>query len=74
METRDSQHRDGDDVSYAPQEIKNRLTAQNVETKLESWAMRENYEFAPQHFLYFLPLPQGQGSLRPTFAPERTTC
>ena len=20
----------------------------------------------PQHFLYFLPLPQGQGSLRPT--------
>jgi len=21
-----------------------------------------------QHFLYFLPLPQGQGSLRPTFA------
>src|SRR5271157_6440498 len=32
------------------------------------------YEFAPQHFLYFLPLPQGQGSLRPTLAPERTTC
>src|ERR1700690_1533215 len=29
---------------------------------------------APQHFLYFLPLPQGQGSLRPTFSPERTTC
>ena len=22
---------------------------------------------APWHFLYFLPLPQGQGSLRPTF-------
>jgi hypothetical protein len=22
---------------------------------------------APQHFLYFRPLPQGQGSLRPTF-------
>ena len=21
-----------------------------------------------QHFLYFLPLPQGQGSFRPTFA------
>jgi hypothetical protein len=21
----------------------------------------------PQHFLYFLPLPHGQGSLRPTF-------
>ncbi len=34
-----------------------------------------------QHFLYFLPLPQGQGSLRPTFGvarravkPEATTC
>jgi hypothetical protein len=23
---------------------------------------------APQHFLNFLPLPQGTGSLRPTFA------
>ena len=23
---------------------------------------------APQHFLYFRPLPQGQGSLRPTFS------
>src|SRR5271167_4446870 len=35
---------------------------------------RKHYEFAPQHFLYFLPLPQGQGSLRPIFSPERTTC
>ena len=26
----------------------------------------------PQHCLYFLPLPQGQGSLRPTFGPVRT--
>src|SRR5687768_7272367 len=25
----------------------------------------------PQHCLYFLPLPQGHGSLRPTFGPER---
>src|ERR1035437_6561763 len=33
-----------------------------------------SYGQAPQHFLYFLPLPQGQGSLRPTLAPERTTC
>ena len=23
----------------------------------------------PQHFLYFFPLPQGQGSFRPTFDP-----
>src|SRR5580704_1129336 len=27
---------------------------------------------APWHFLYFLPEPQGHGSLRPTFAPART--
>jgi len=27
---------------------------------------------AKQHFLYFLPDPQGQGSLRPIFGPERT--
>jgi hypothetical protein len=26
---------------------------------------------APQHFLYFLPLPQGQGSLRPIFGVSR---
>ena len=25
----------------------------------------------PWHFLYFFPLPQGQGSLRPTFLPSR---
>src|SRR5450432_2842946 len=28
--------------------------------------------YLPQQFLYFLPLPQGQGSLRPTFGPVRT--
>ena len=27
--------------------------------------------FAPQHFLYFLPLPHGHGSLRPTFGVDR---
>ena|ERR1043165_5752495 len=36
--------------------------------------MDRPYEFTPQHFLYFLPDPQGQGSLRPTFAPLRTRC
>ena len=25
------------------------------------------YEASPWHFLYFRPLPHGQGSLRPTF-------
>ncbi len=29
--------------------------------------------YAPWHFLYFLPLPQGQGSLRPTLASVRCT-
>ncbi|HEX4124298.1 MAG TPA: hypothetical protein VHY37_06180 [Tepidisphaeraceae bacterium] len=24
--------------------------------------------YVPQHFLYFLPLPQGEGALRPIFA------
>src|SRR5579864_6252060 len=31
------------------------------------------YALAPWHFLYFLPEPQGQRSLRPIFAPLRTT-
>ena len=25
------------------------------------------FSYCPQHFLYFLPLPQGQGSFRPIF-------
>ena len=29
------------------------------------------HHFAPWHFLYFFPLPQGQGSLRPTLGIER---
>ena len=29
-------------------------------------------DYRPQQCLYFLPLPQGQGSLRPTFGPVRT--
>src|ERR1700677_2174416 len=31
-----------------------------------------DHELMPWHFLYFLPEPQGQGSLRPTFAAART--
>lgn len=30
--------------------------------------------YAPWHFLYFFPDPQGQGSFRPTFSCPRTTC
>ena len=34
--------------------------------------LSERYYFpAPQHFLYFLPLPQGQGSFRPIFSPAK---
>jgi hypothetical protein len=29
------------------------------------------YATRPQQFLYFLPLPHGHGSLRPTFGIER---
>src|SRR3982751_3182058 len=32
------------------------------------------FQAAPWHFLYFLPLPHGQGSLRPTFGSSRLTC
>ncbi len=31
------------------------------------------YAFLPQHFLYFRPLPQIQGSLRPTLGIALTT-
>src|SRR5512142_2825810 len=30
--------------------------------------------YLPWHCLYFLPLPQGHGSLRPTFSPTWTGC
>src|SRR5450759_772478 len=30
------------------------------------------FTYAPWHFLYFFPLPQGQGSLRPVFCPVTT--
>jgi hypothetical protein len=33
-----------------------------------------NHALAPQHLLYFLPEPQGQGALRPIFSPRCTVC
>ncbi len=33
-----------------------------------SVSQRPRFQFRPQHFLYFLPEPQGHGSLRPTFS------
>src|SRR5277367_2681184 len=38
---------------------------------LSSQPGRRATRYFPQQFLYFLPLPQGQGSLRPTFGPVR---
>jgi hypothetical protein len=32
------------------------------------------FSFAPWHFLYFLPLPHGQGSLRPTLGCSSRIC
>src|SRR5713101_5862643 len=32
-----------------------------------------SYAVRPQQFLYFLPLPHGHGSFRPTFGSERRT-
>src|SRR5678810_251114 len=34
---------------------------------------RGDLAYAPWHFLYFFPLPQGQGSLRPTLSSLRCT-
>ncbi len=36
-----------------------------TETFLNWPQAAQEFTAAPQHFLYFLPLPQGQGSLRP---------
>src|SRR5207249_11647192 len=35
------------------------------------WVLVYPLSFPRQHFLYFLPLPQGQGSLRPTLRAAR---
>jgi hypothetical protein len=40
--------------------------AAELEGSLRAHHIKRDY--APWHFLYFLPLPQGQGSLRPTLA------
>src|ERR1017187_455275 len=44
--------------------------ASDVPPASDFWQLGFNHR--PQQCLYFLPLPQGQGSLRPTFGPERT--
>src|ERR1700682_5015622 len=79
METRDRQHRYGDVVSCGWEEIGSRVALTAGIAELRSAETGETpvttrADQAPQHFLYFLPLPQGHGSLRPTFSPERTTC
>jgi hypothetical protein len=39
----------------------------SVASALGGGAVGRSRSFGRQHFLYFLPLPQGQGALRPTF-------
>src|SRR5215218_2239069 len=38
-----------------------------------AWLARGTQAAAPWHFLYFLPLPHGHGSFRPTFGPSCRT-
>jgi len=47
--------------------------ATDTESLRRIGALLGDYTAAPWHFLYFLPEPQWQGSLRPIFSP-RTTC
>ena len=51
----------------APQKHKGAVSA------AQSVSATATHAAAPWHFLYFLPLPQGQGSLRPTFGSSRLT-
>src|SRR3990170_1151931 len=48
--------------------------ANNLLPSTTCYVLRAACYAAPWHFLYFLPLPQGQGSLRPTFGSSRLTC
>src|SRR5437762_1195378 len=36
------------------------------------WPQQMSKAYFPQHCLYFLPLPHGHGSFRPTLGPVRT--
>ena len=45
-----------------------------VVIELDRWLIPTvTHAAAPWHFLYFLPLPHGHGSLRPTFGSSRRT-
>src|SRR5438874_2491861 len=44
-----------------------------VRAVLKSNCHNAYLHYAPQHFLYFFPLPQGQGSFLPTFGSSRRT-
>src|SRR4051812_25947954 len=65
-------------VSIATIELVNRETANRPSTLLgATLSLVEGSRIAfhaPWHFLYFLPLPHGHGSLRPTFGSSRFTC
>ena len=46
-----------------------RLYQQRIEVRTKTGTGGRLHYF-PQHCLYFFPLPQGQGSLRPTLGPD----
>ena len=50
------------------------VAAQSSESLVQVRRVEVEDYYAPWHFLYFLPEPHGQGSLRPTRAALRTTC
>src|SRR5690348_14837623 len=53
-------------------ELKERVFAARLHyTESSKAADTTQAYYFPQHCLYFLPLPQGHGSLRPTFGPVR---
>ena len=59
-------------ISYLKQlGIPPRKKAQIFSEPFHSISVDNNYVNAPQQFLYFLPLPHEQGSLRPILGPVR---
>ena len=55
--------------NYFPQDLLELFDTDDLEISKDSFDNREAFILCyllRQHFLYFLPLPQGQGSLRPT--------
>ena len=58
-----------------PREFQKGSAQENPEGRFGGEGARTSaaWSYAPWHFLYFFPLPQGQGSLRPTLSSLRWT-